>query len=48
MIVAYLVSWSLCVFVIGLITTPVLWIWGMIDAYNTADRINHQSQLTVT
>jgi len=48
MIIAYLISWSLCVFVIGFITTPVLWIWGMIDAYNTADRINHESQLTVT
>ena len=39
-IVLYAVSW-LCMFVvIGLVTTPLLWIWGMIDANNEAKRIN--------
>jgi len=26
--------------VIGFVTWPLLWIWSMIDAYNTAERIN--------
>jgi len=25
---------------IGFITTPIFWIWGMVDAYRTAERIN--------
>ncbi len=25
---------------IGFITTPILWIWGMVDANNSAKRIN--------
>jgi TM2 domain-containing membrane protein YozV len=43
MIIAYLISWYLCVLLIGFITTPILWIWGMIDAYKTAERINGES-----
>jgi hypothetical protein len=26
--------------VIGFITTPILWIWGMFDAYRAAQKIN--------
>ena len=40
MIVAYTISWYLMFVIIGLITTPILWIWGMVDAYRTADRLN--------
>jgi hypothetical protein len=26
--------------VIGFVTTPILWIWGMVDANNSAKKIN--------
>ena len=26
---------------IGFITYPIVWIWGMFDAYNTAKRMNY-------
>ena len=26
---------------IGFITYPIVWIWGMYDAYKTAERMNH-------
>jgi TM2 domain-containing membrane protein YozV len=43
-ICAYFVS-VLCMFVlIGFVTTPILWIWGMIDAYGTAERINQKQR----
>jgi hypothetical protein len=38
--VAYIISWWMMFVVIGFITTPLLWIWGMIDAYQTAEKIN--------
>ena len=38
--VAYAVSWLLMLVVIGLITTPILWIYGMYDAYKSAEKIN--------
>jgi TM2 domain-containing membrane protein YozV len=25
---------------IGFITFPIIWIWGMVDAYKTAEKIN--------
>ena len=42
MLVAYFISAALIWVVIGLITTPILWIWGMVDAYNTAIRLNRE------
>ncbi len=39
-LVIYSISWILTIVVIGLITTPVLWIYGMYDAYRAAERIN--------
>jgi TM2 domain-containing membrane protein YozV len=39
-IVLYAVSIFLMSFLIGFITTPILWIWGMIDANKSAKRIN--------
>lgn len=38
--VLYLVSAFLMFAVIGFITTPILWIFGMVDAYKTAEKIN--------
>ncbi len=40
---AYVVSAVLMWVFIGFITTPILWIWSMVDAYKTAERINAQS-----
>ena len=42
MLVAYSISVGLIWLLIGLITTPILWIWGMVDAYNTANRLNRE------
>lgn len=41
-IVLYAMSWLAMFLVIGLLTTPVLWIWGMVDANNSAKRINKE------
>lgn len=41
-IVLYLISILLMFIIIGFITTPILWIWGMIDANNSAKRINQE------
>lgn len=45
-LVAYTLSWILIIIVIGLITTPLLWIWGMIDAYKSAENINRDIAMT--
>jgi TM2 domain-containing membrane protein YozV len=42
MFVAYSISWLMMYIVVGFITTPILWIWGMYDAYRNAERINRQ------
>lgn len=31
-LVAYFISWLMMWIIIGFITTPILWIWGIIDA----------------
>lgn len=36
----WLLSWVLVLFVIGLFMLPVVWIWGMIDAYVGAQSWN--------
>jgi TM2 domain-containing membrane protein YozV len=41
-IVLYAISWVLMFVIIGFITTPILWIWGMIDAYSSANKINEK------
>jgi TM2 domain-containing membrane protein YozV len=38
--ICYAFSWVLMWIVVGFITTPILWIWGMVDANNSAKRIN--------
>jgi TM2 domain-containing membrane protein YozV len=39
---AQTVSLFLMFILIGFITSPIIWIWGMVDAYRTAERINHE------
>jgi TM2 domain-containing membrane protein YozV len=34
--ISILLMWVL----VGFVTTPILWIWGMYDAYKTAERKN--------
>lgn len=41
-IVLYAISWLLMFVLIGFITTPILWIWGMIDANRSAKKINEK------
>lgn len=41
-IVLYSISWASMFVFIGFITTPILWIWGMIDAHNEAKKINEE------
>jgi TM2 domain-containing membrane protein YozV len=40
MMVAYVISCVMMGIVIGFITTPILWIYGMVDAYKTAEKFN--------
>ena len=44
MFVAYSISILLMYVIIGFITTPILWIWGMYDAYRKAEKINLNSK----
>lgn len=40
LMVLYVISALMIFIVIGFITTPILWIYGMVDAYRTAERFN--------
>jgi len=40
LIVVQLINSALMFVLIGFITYPIVWIWGMYDAYTTADRMN--------
>ncbi|MBF6567438.1 MAG: hypothetical protein IVW54_01020 [Candidatus Binataceae bacterium] len=42
MLLLYAASWYTMWLIIGFITTPILWIWGMVDAYRSAQRLNHR------
>ncbi|WP_226037046.1 hypothetical protein [Aquibacillus saliphilus] len=42
-IIVYAISWAMMFILIGFITTPILWIWGMVDAYKVAEKINQKS-----
>jgi TM2 domain-containing membrane protein YozV len=44
MFAAYSISIILMYLLIGFITTPILWIWGMYDAYKSAEKINRKCQ----
>jgi TM2 domain-containing membrane protein YozV len=41
----YAISVLLMFVVIGFVTTPILWVYGMVDAYKTAERINQEAGL---
>jgi TM2 domain-containing membrane protein YozV len=41
-IILYGISVGLMFVVIGFVTTPILWIWGMVDANNSAKKINEK------
>lgn len=41
-IILYVISWLLMFVLIGFITTPILWIWGMADANRSAKKINEK------
>ena len=43
MMAAYAVSWWAMWLIVGFITTPILWVWGMYDAYRTAERRNREA-----
>ena len=39
-IVGQIINAALMMVFIGFITHPIVWIWGMVDAYKSAERIN--------
>ena len=41
-IILYAISFVLMFVLVGFITTPILWIWGMIDANKSAKKINEK------
>ena len=40
--ISYVISMLLMFVIVGFITTPILWIWGMVDANKSAKRINQE------
>lgn len=42
MLVTYALSWALMLVLVGFVTTPILWIWGMCDANRSAKKINRK------
>ncbi len=42
-IIVQLINIGLMFLVIGFITYPIVWVWGMVDAHRTAERINASS-----
>jgi TM2 domain-containing membrane protein YozV len=42
LVIAYCISWALTAVLIGFITTPILWIWGIFDAHKGAKKINEK------
>jgi len=39
-IILYAISIFLTFFIIGFVIIPILWIWSMVDAYKSSQRIN--------
>jgi len=37
----YAVSWWMTILLVGWAFVPVLWIWGIYDAYRNAEKINN-------
>ena len=40
LIIIYGISWALMLILIGFLTTPLIWLYGMWDAYKSAEKIN--------
>ena len=44
--IAFIFIYGIClasiVLYIGYVTTPIVWIWGMVDAYSSANKINQR------
>ncbi len=40
--IIYAISWLMMIVIIGFLTTPILFIYGMYDAYKSAEKINHR------
>ncbi|HLJ26669.1 MAG TPA: hypothetical protein VKY85_08160 [Candidatus Angelobacter sp.] len=45
LLIVYFFSCLMMWILVGFITTPILWIYGMIDAYKTAEKMNVASGL---
>ncbi|OXS80609.1 hypothetical protein B1B05_03795 [Domibacillus enclensis] len=43
LIVVQMINSALMWVLIGFVTFPLVWIWGIYDAYKTAERINRRS-----
>ncbi len=41
-LVLYFISIGLTFVIIGFVTTPILWIWGMVDANKSAKKVNEE------
>ncbi len=39
-IILYSISALLIIILVGIVTTPILWIYGIYDAYKSAEKIN--------
>lgn len=46
LIILYAISLAAMAGWFGFFTTPILLVWGMVDAYRTTERLNHQRALT--
>lgn len=42
LIVVQMINSALMFILIGFVTYPIVWIWGMYDAYRTAERLNRR------
>jgi TM2 domain-containing membrane protein YozV len=38
--IGYGIAWATAIIVIGFILAPAVWIWSMVDAYKSAEKIN--------
>lgn len=39
-LISYIVGWILTLFIVGFIVVPAVWIWGLVHAYQSAQRWN--------
>lgn len=46
LIVCYAISWGLTFVLVGWVIVPILWIYGIYDAYSNAEKINKNSNIS--